>query len=381
MAGSTVLSRKKAQLEPRLRSLPNGPGIYRFYDAGGNLIYVGKSVCLRDRVRSYFNGRAPSKKIRRLRQEISDLDWQRTGSELEALLLESRLIKRHQPRFNVMLKEFIPLPYLRVDFHDPFPRLEVTRSPRRDGADYFGPFRSQATLEEAVKTLADALKLRDCTIRGEDLPRQRVCYRYELGACSGPCVGAVSQSEYAEAVEAVRDVFAGRERRVLASLRDRMERAADRLQFELAARLRNAMRHIEALSGRQHVLVSAVRELSLVAACPALEPGSVSLFAFHAGRLVLQADLTAAELRDPDTCRAWAGRLFAAIADSQELDPKNLDAELLDEIQIVSAWMRKNTATGAYWQLTPSQAPEATLDGLTEWLRRQQPTVDQAQAA
>ncbi len=381
MAGSTVLARKKAQLEPRLRTLPNGPGIYRFYDAGGHLIYVGKSVCLRDRVRSYFNGRAPSKKIRRLRQEIVDLDWQQTGSELEALLLESRLIKRHQPRFNVMLKEFVPLPYLRVDFHDPYPRLEVTRAPRRDGAEYFGPFRSQATLEEAVHTLTDALKLRDCTVSGEALSRQRVCYRYELGTCSGPCIGAVTPAEYAEGVDAVRDIFAGKEERVLISIRGRMERAAERLQFELAARLRNAMRHIEALSGRQHALMSAVQELSLVAACPSLTPGNLSLFAFHSGRLVLQADLTAEELREPAICHAWATRLVAAIADSQELDPKKIDAELLDEIQIVSAWMRKNTGTGAFWQLPASQPPQERVAGLATWLRAQAGPMSQAKAA
>lgn len=368
MARSTVLSRKKKQLEPRLRALPASPGIYRFYDVDGGLIYIGKSVCLRDRVRSYFNGQAPSKKIRRLRQEIADLDWQETGSELEALLLESRLIKRHQPRFNVMLKEFVPLPYLRVDFDDPFPRLEVTRAPRRDGAAYFGPFRSQATLEEAVGTLTDALKLRDCTVPGDALPRQRPCYRYELGTCSGPCLGAVDQEEYGRSIQAVRDVFEGREKRVIESLGSRMERAAERLQFELAARLRNAIRHIQAISGRQHALVSAVQDLSLIAACPSLEAARLSLFAFRAGRMVFQADVLLTELQFSGSRQDWAERLLTAGYAAVETGEDTIDAELLDEIQIVSAWMRKNTQTGAYWQMPADPTSADALDSLCMWL-------------
>src|SRR6185369_2485748 len=135
--------RLSAGLKARLQEVPSRPGVYLFRDQSGAIIYVGKSVCLRDRVRSYFTGQPATRKLRRLRREIQRIDWQLTGSELEALLLESRLVKQYLPRFNTLLRAVRASPYLRVDWADPYPRLEITRAPSADGADYFGPFGSR----------------------------------------------------------------------------------------------------------------------------------------------------------------------------------------------------------------------------------------------
>ena len=361
-----ALFRDKPRLQAALAELPEAPGIYRFYNAAGTLIYVGKSVCLRDRVRSYFGGKAATGKVRRLRAEIVNLDWEVTGSELEALLLESRLVKRHLPRFNIMLKEFIPLPCIRVDFRDPFPRLEVTRDPRRDGATYYGPFHSQGALETAVGGLAAALKLRTCEIEGARIRRQRPCYRHEFGTCSAPCLGLVTPEEYGEAVRNACAVFDGREETALGILQSRMERAAERLQFEIAARLRDAVNHIRAVCGRQHALQSAVNELSLVAACPASRSDHLCLFVFRSGRLVFQEDAAQAELRHPSARREWARRLLAAGAAVE--GPPQMDAALRDEIQIVTAWMRQRTRKGDYWPVPADAQPAALVEPLSEWL-------------
>lgn len=372
MATSTALYRNKTHLRARLNELPAGPGVYRFYDADRSLIYIGKSVCLRDRVRSYFTGKAAEKKVRRLRQEIAEIDWEETGSELEALLLESRLVKRHLPRFNVMLRGFVPLPYVRVDFHDPYPRLEVTRAPGRDGAEYFGPFRSQNTLEAAVGALADALRLRDCPEPGARLAGRRPCYRHEFGTCSAPCLGGVTPEEYRQAVDNACAVFEGRETSTLSVLQARMERAAERLQFEIAARLRDAMRHIQAVSGRQHALVSAVRELSLVAACPSRGSAALCLFAFRSGRLVLQEEVPLADLQRARTRRAWARRLVREAQPAPDAgSSRSIDPALLDEIQIVTAWMKQKTRQGAYWQLPEGTSPTDQTARLDAWLAAQ----------
>ena len=177
MSTRTPLFRRPATLKERLSSIPNLPGIYRFYDASDRLVYVGKSVNLRDRMRSYFSGEAPSSKLRRMRLEIVHFDWELTGSELEALLLESRLIKQHQPRFNVLLKGFVALPFVRVDWTDPFPRLEVTREPQRDGKSYYGPFHRREVLDSAVRALSDTLGLRDCEVPGRALRVTPCCHR------------------------------------------------------------------------------------------------------------------------------------------------------------------------------------------------------------
>jgi excinuclease UvrABC nuclease subunit len=368
MARSTTLARKKAELQPYLQALPAASGVYRFYDVTGALIYVGKSVCLRDRVRSYFTGTATTKKLRRLRQEICRIEWDETGSELEALLLESRMVKRHQPRFNVMLKGFVPLPYVRIDQDDPFPVLEVTRSPAPDGATYFGPFHRQQALEAAVGGLSDALRLRTCATPGDRLVGQRPCYRYEFGTCAAPCLGEVDEEEYALSIARASAVFEGREQSAMETLRERMERAAERLQFEIAARLRDAIKHVQAVSGRQHALVSAVRGLNLVAACPSRHSDSLSLFVFCSGRLVLQEDVPTEALCESAARREWAERLVVAGLSLPPASAANIDSGVLDEVQIVTAWMRQKTREGEYWPIDPAGEPWALAAQLEGWL-------------
>jgi excinuclease UvrABC nuclease subunit len=381
MASSTALYRNKPVLQARLKELPASPGIYRFYDANGALVYVGKSICLRDRVRSYFTGQAAGKKQRRMRQEISTLDWEVTGSELEALLLESRLVKRHQPRFNVMLREFVPLPYVRVDMADPYPRLELTRCPARDGAAYFGPFRSYNALEAGVAALTQTLQLRDCDVPGERLLKHRPCYRHELGTCSAPCLGLISEADYRKAVENACSVLDGREQTLLQALHARMERAAERLQFEIAARLRDAIRLIRAVGGRQHALISAIQDLSLVAVCPSRNQTCLCLFVFRSGHLVLHAEAPIAELQLGRSRRAWARRLAEAWERERELSVASLNSALLDEIQIVSTWMRQKTREGAYWQFPATGEIEPLLSPLDAWLAEQAGPMSEELAA
>lgn len=371
MPRCTALFRRKADLQAALAELPAGPGIYRFYDASDGLIYIGKSVCLKDRVRSYFTGKADCKKVRRLRQEIARLDFETTGSELEALLLESRLVKRHQPRFNVMLRGVVVLPYVRVDFRDPFPRLEITRAPARDGAVYFGPFRSGEALDVAVGSLADALQLRDCNHPGERLVGQKPCYRHEFQTCSAPCLGIIDSEKYGQAVEKAAGVFAGREEAALEVLQRRMERAAERLQFEIAARLRDAVRHIRSVAGKQHALFSAVNDLSLVAACPSRKKDSLCLFLIRSGRLVLQEDAPLDLLRHPGARRDWAERLVTYPAPKVETESGKLDPALLDEIQIVTAWMKQKTREGEYWLIPRDASVRDATAGLSAWLAGQ----------
>ncbi|HTE20947.1 MAG TPA: UvrB/UvrC motif-containing protein, partial [Armatimonadota bacterium] len=163
----------------------------------------------------------------------------------------------------------------------------------------------------------------------------------------------------------------GREESVLQLLLKRMERAAERLQFELAARLRDAVRHIQAVGGRQHALLSAVQDLSLVAACPSRGAGRLCLFVFRSGRLVFQEEAPLEELRETRARRAWARRLAAADLPTGAATSATIDSALLDEIQIVTAWMKQKTRQGAYWQLPPDAAPAEVAQSLDLWLAEQ----------
>lgn len=375
MPTGSALYRSKARLLERLDALPAGPGIYRFYDVSGAIIYIGKSICLRNRVRSYFTGAAANKKLRRLRREVTELDWCETGSELEALLLESRLVKQHHPRFNVLLREFFPRPYVRVDLRTPFPRLEITRQPKRDGAAYFGPFGSQATLESAVGVMEDTLQLRNCDTPNHRLAAHGACYRHELGTCSAPCLGIVPQEAYRQAVDTACAVFEGHGDEMLRTLRTRMESAADRLQFETAARLRDALRSVEAVAGRQQALRSAVEELSLVAACASRRHDSLCVFVFRSGRLAFQADVGFSELHDSSHRRQWVQRFLRA-----ERPPANsedgIDAALLDEVQIITAWMKQRTQEGSYLRLDERLEPPILEAQVENWVLGQLSGID-----
>src|SRR5262249_19345367 len=279
-AGSMAVSpsrRTGAALRRSLEALPARPGVYFFRDAEGHMIYIGKSVSLRDRVRSYFTGTPATRKLRRLRREIRSVDWQATGPDLGALLLESRLVKQPQPRFNTMLRGFRAATYIRLDWSDPFPRLEITRQPRVDGADYFGPFRSQDALEAAVSTVADALRLRTCQLPGHRLSGTRPCYRMEFGYCAAPCAAQVTVTEYRETVVEAAGIFGGQGESPLHVLEERMAEAAEHLRFETAARLRDALEAIRGASGRQQALQSAIRRLHLLAACPSVREDALSL--------------------------------------------------------------------------------------------------------
>jgi excinuclease UvrABC nuclease subunit len=366
------LFRDRERLTDCLGGIPVSPGVYLFRDCTDGIIYVGKSVALRDRVRSYFIGRATNRKLRRLRQEVVRVEWREAGSELEALLLESRLIKRYQPRFNVLLRGFLPRPYLRVDLTDPFPRLDVTREPSRDGATYFGPFGSRKSLDAAVRTVADALRLRDCPVSGHRIREVRPCYRGELGTCAAPCRGNTeAHSEaYSEAVDRACSLFRGDDTS-LAELEQRMVQSAERQQFELAARLRDAMLHVRALAGRQQALASAVRSLTLVAACPALTQPDLCLFLFRSGHLVYEAAHPLEDFRTVTQRRRLARKLTGLARTTRE--PDRVDAALLDEIQIVTHWMKQKTRSGDYFYLrddSPGGALAAPQPELVETLAR-----------
>lgn len=370
----TALPRTYEKLRARLAALPATPGVYLFRDVDERICYVGKSICLRKRVRSYFYARqGDPRKLQRMRREVRSVEWICTGSELEALLLESRLVKQHQPRFNVLLRRFHQYPFIRVDLKDGFPRLEVTRELERDGALYYGPFHNARGVQEVVDALADALGLRTCEGTGHALPGRRPCLRRDLGRCMAPCTEDGLASVYTEAVREACDIFEGRGDRVFRVITDRMERAAVRLQFETAARLRDAFLQIRQLVGKQQALTSAVRNLSLVAVCPSSRAERVELFLFSHGRLVMQRDVTRTQIEEPAGLDGFLDELVARYTTARAEASLHVEQEVLDQIHIIADWLKNRTGEGRHREL-PDQperlapgGPDAIL--LARWLR------------
>jgi excinuclease UvrABC nuclease subunit len=366
--------RSYAKVRARLAALPETPGVYLFRDAAGQIIYVGKSVCLRKRVRSYFYTRQDdSSKLRRLRHEIRSVEWIRTGSELEALLLESRLVKQNQPRFNVFLRHYRHYPFIKVDLRDAYPRLEITRHLERDGALYYGPFHNGRGVQQVIDALADALRLRTCDGAGGSLPGSRPCLRRDLGRCMAPCTERGTDEVYRQAVAEACGLFEGRDDRVFRILTDRMERAAAHLQFETAARLRDAFLQIRQLVGKQQALVSAVQRLNLVAVCPSSRAERLELFLFSAGRLVMQRELTRAQVEERPSLDDLLRELAARYAEARAAASFQVEQEVVDQINIIADWLKNRTGEGRHREL-PEQPDHLAPGGegvtaLAGWLR------------
>lgn len=251
-------------LQSKLDHLPDHPGVYLFRDTSGELLYVGKAASLADRVRSYFQrGADHSPKTTVLVGQIADLETIVTRSELEALILESNLIKRHRPRFNVVLRDDKQYPYLRLPIKDRFPRLSIVRKVQKDGALYYGPYTPAGALRETLKVIKKSFPLATCTI-DIDGTAERACLEFEIKRCMAPCTGNQTQEDYLKIVGQVRQFLEGRDHELLDDLRAQMEAAAEREEYEEAARLRDRLFKIERTLEKQRITQTAATDQDVI---------------------------------------------------------------------------------------------------------------------
>ena len=238
----------------KLNHLPGSPGVYLFKDREGEILYIGKAKSVRSRVRSYFGSdRGRGIRVRELARLTTDVDTILVGSEAEALLLEANLIKEHQPRFNIQLRDDKRYPFVKVTVQEAFPRVFVTRQLRDDGARYFGPFTSVGPMRQALDVVKRLYSVRSCRY---DLPREappRPCLDYHIGRCAAPCVGLQSEEEYRTMIEDILRVLDGQTDELSSEIEAQMGEAARELRFEEAARHRNVLRGLEAIAREQRM--------------------------------------------------------------------------------------------------------------------------------
>jgi excinuclease ABC subunit C len=235
-----------ATILDKIPHLPESPGVYLWRDAEGKVLYVGKAKRLRSRVRSYVaSDHAESVKTRALMQQVEALDTIVVPSEAHALILEANLIKEYKPRFNIALRDDKSYPYIKVTVQEPFPRVWVTRRLQNDGARYFGPYTDVGAMRRSLDVVKRLFTVRSCNY---DMPKQmpdRPCLDYHIGRCKAPCILAQTQGEYAAMIDEVLDFLEGKPEEVERKLRERMALAAESLDFERAAQLRDVLSHLE----------------------------------------------------------------------------------------------------------------------------------------
>ncbi|MDY6349312.1 MAG: excinuclease ABC subunit UvrC [Selenomonas sp.] len=237
----------------KLKLLPDNPGVYIMKDAAGKIIYVGKAVVLKNRVRQYFQSqRNHTPKVRAMVAKVADFEFIMTASEVEALILECNLIKKHRPRYNISLKDDKSYPYVKVTLQDDFPRVFLTHRIRKDGARYFGPYTNVTAVHESLKLLRRLFPLRNCKTL-----QDRPCLEYHIKRCLAPCAGKISKEEYDGMIRSVLMFLEGRTVDVEKELEYRMKKAAEAYHFELAARLRDQLAAVKKVAEKQNIVTGA----------------------------------------------------------------------------------------------------------------------------
>ena len=241
-------------LEEKLQNLPDAPGVYIMKDAKGHVVYIGKAVSLKSRVRSYFQKGAKDEKTEALVRTIADLETIVTHTELEALILEATLIKKHRPRFNIILRDDKNYPYLRFDLKSEFPRLDVVRRLKKDGATYYGPYVPAGGMWELLSLIRRTFPLATCKKEFQADKPERPCVQHQIGRCMAPCSAESDQSAYRDMAGQVRLFIEGKNRDLLDMLKKRMEEASERTEYERAAELRDRIAKIEGAFEKQKVI-------------------------------------------------------------------------------------------------------------------------------
>ena len=350
----------------QLDTLPERPGVYIYRAADRKVIYVGKAVVLKHRVRSYFQaGARHDPRTRRLVAEIADLEWIVTDTELEALILENELIKRYRPRFNVRLKDDKTYPYIKIHWQEDFPKISIVRRMERDGGRYFGPFTSGFAVRQTLDALRRVFPYLDCTreITGRD---PKPCLYYHIKRCAGPCIGAVDRAGYRQIIAGLADFLEGDTDAALAQLTGRMQAAAEQLQFERAALLRDQVRAARQIVERQKVVSGQQEDEDLVAFAQDARTGEacVQVFFIRRGKLIGRESFVLEGVSEDANGELIAAFVKQFYDEAAYVPPSILLQKDLDEAAIIEQWLRSKRGGEKVVLGVPTEGPKHELMAL-----------------
>lgn len=326
-------------LQQILDTLPDKPGCYIYKDNQGTIIYVGKAISLRNRVRSYFQSHAQlDAKTRQLVRHIVHIDWIVVGSELEALILEMNLIKKHRPKYNIRLKDDKRYPYIKVHWHSPFPKITITRQVIKDGSRYFGPYTSAWAVHQTLDVLRHIFPYLTCdrVISGKD---PHPCLYFDIKLCSGPCIGAIQQDSYRHIIDNLCLFLEGHTGSVVERLNQEMEEASEALRFEQAAAIRDQLKAIDQVVEKQKVISSDQLDSDVIAMARQDGEACVQIFFIRGGKLIGREyfilEGTCDEL-DSEVVSQFVKQFYAQ---ASVIPPQVLLPNDIEEAQIIKQWL------------------------------------------
>ncbi|MBA2286248.1 MAG: GIY-YIG nuclease family protein [Ktedonobacteraceae bacterium] len=344
------------------RDFPTKPGVYLMKDEHGQVIYVGKAKCLKDRLASYYSHPLGyTRKMDGLLQSVREIETRVLGSELEALLVESQLIKQLQPIYNVQLRNYEHYPFIKVDVQHPFPRVYSTRDVAADGARYFGPFRSGRLVDMTIEVVQKVFPVRTCL---RSLPPQakasEPCLRLHLDRCPGPCTGKADQEEYHRVIKEVCAFLGGEREDLVDRLRRQMLEASHHMNYERAAWLRDTIRSVEEVLIGQQIITGAVESNNLFIVYPSAAEGHDEVFLIRHGRLLKQHSVP-----HKQEVMATTVRELLTIASGLGAPPDIVGKAEVDQINIISRWIHRHSDDRAFFPFQHALLDEDEAERLT----------------
>jgi excinuclease ABC subunit C len=329
------------KLQGILATLPLKTGCYLYRNAEGTIIYVGKAVNLKNRVRSYFHADSShDDKTRRLVRDIADIEWIVVGSELEALILEMNLIKKHRPKYNIRLKDDKRYPYIKIHWNEPFPKVTVTRQMEGDGARYFGPYTSAWAVYQTLEVLRKIFPYLTCDreITGND---PRACLYYDIKLCTAPCIGAVSQDGYRQMISDLMEFLSGHSEAIVERLQVDMHKASDEMRFEKAAALRDQLKAMQTIIERQKIVFgSDYADSDVIAMARADGEACVQIFFIRGGKLIGREYFILEGTEDTTDNQVMAEFVKQFYTEAATIPEQVMLPQEIEERIIIAQWLR-----------------------------------------
>ena len=325
-------------IEEQLKMLPDKPGVYIMHDVDDKIIYVGKAVNLKRRVKSYFRKTDKTERIKRMVSLIDHFEYIVVDNEAEALILECNLIKKNRPKFNVLLKDDKTYPYIKIDVKSDYPNVTITRRIVNDGSKYFGPYANPGAAKEMLDFIKQKYKIRQCkNFRSET----RACLNYHINRCLGPCMGYVSKEDYKKQIDEIIDILDGKVDKVLKELEKQMIEESNKMNFEQAAYIRDRMLAIQRVNEKQKVSNITENNIDVIGIAKSEIEVCVEIFFVRGSKMVGREHYFFQDIREMEDKEIISGFIKQYYIDSQNLPNKIMIREELEDQQAIEQWLSK----------------------------------------
>ncbi|MFA7573702.1 MAG: excinuclease ABC subunit UvrC, partial [Lutispora sp.] len=334
-------------LEEKLKNLPDKPGVYIMKNEDNHIIYVGKAINLKNRVRQYFQAsRNQHPKVTAMVENIRDFEYIITDSELEALILECNLIKKHRPRYNVMLKDDKHYPYIKVTLNESFPRVLKVREIKKDKAKYFGPYTDGKAVNQTIELISKIFPIRSCSKNIEKISgKERPCLNAHINRCIAPCSGKVSKEEYGEIVKSILLFLEGKQHDLVLGLQEKMEKYAEALDFEKAAELRDQIDSVKKIGEKQIIISSNLEDQDIIAYAESGEIVCIQTFFVRGGKLIGRETFFLSDLGNSDGSEIISSFLKQFYNKALYIPKTILVSDEFEEKSIIEEWLGEKRGT------------------------------------